>query len=492
MAESDPPRFAGYIDGKFVIGEGPDLRVENPSDGSIIAAFPGVSESQVEAAILAARRSFDARVWSGRTVKERADWLRRLIEAMEARTDAITDVLVAETGCPRHSGSMTAQLATPLRMGRECIELFETLPETEEHALPTHERRNRFGQSIRSFRRYSPLGVVAGITAYNFPLHTGVWKVVPALIAGNSVVLRPNPLTPLSALAFADAAQAVGLPPGVLNVVLEPGVTGAQLLTNHVAVDMVTFTGSSAVGAQVATQAAASFKRVHLELGGKSAQVFLPDAADRVVNAAVGVCMGHAGQGCTHGTRLFVPEAQKAELVEHTAAALRALKVGHSSDPATQVGPVISAGQVARCEHFVGLAVEHGGRVAAGGRRPSSLRNGYFFEPTLLDVPDNRNPAAQEEIFGPVVVMIGYRDLEHAVEMANDSKYGLSGYVHGRDAGQALDVAMRIDSGAVHVNGGLSSSYVPFGGIKASGIGYERGVEGLRSCQRLTAHSVTR
>ncbi len=485
-------RFAGYIDGAFVAGEGSPLSVENPSDGSEIANFPGLSETQVEQAILAARRSFDDGTWSGRPVSERADLLRRLIAAMEARSDAIRDVLVAETGCPLHSGSMMAQLATPLSMARECIELFETLPETEEHALPPRERSNRLGQSVRSFRRYSPLGVVAGIAAYNFPLHTGVWKIIPALIAGNSVILRPNPLTPLSALAFAEAAQQVEFPPGVLNVVLEGGVAGAQLLTSHAAVDMVTFTGSSVVGAQVSTQAAPSFKRVHLELGGKSAQIFLPDATERVTGAALGVFMGHAGQGCTHGTRLFVPEAQKAALVERTAAAVRALRVGTSTDPATQVGPVISAGQVARCERFVDLAVKHGGRIAAGGRRSPHLQNGYFFEPTLLDVPDNRNPAAQEEIFGPVVVMIGYRDIEHAIEMANDSKYGLSGYVHGQDADQALAVAMRVQSGAVHVNGGLSSSYVPFGGIKASGIGFERGIDGLRFCQRMTVHSVAR
>jgi aldehyde dehydrogenase (NAD+) len=483
---------AGYVDGKFVRGEGETLNVVNPSDGSPVASFPGVSEAQVEAAILAARRSFDSRVWSGAPVKERVALLRRFIEAMAARADDIKSVLVSETGCPPHSGSMMAQLAIPLSMARECIDLFETLPEIEEHELPPQERVNRLGQSVRSLRRYSPLGVVVGIAAYNFPLHTGVWKIIPALVAGNSVILRPNPLTPLSALAFADAAESVGFPAGVLNVVLEPGIGGARRLTMHPAVDMVTFTGSSAVGAQVAAQAAASFKRVHLELGGKSAQIFLPDATDRVVAAALSVCTGHAGQGCTHGTRLFVPEAQKAALVEQTARALRALKVGYASDPTTQVGPVISAGQVARCQHFVSLAVEHGGRVAAGGQRPPHLQRGHFFEPTLLDLPDNRNPAAQEEIFGPVVAMIGYRDVDHAIQMANDSRYGLSGYVYGKDPEEALSVAMRVNSGAVHVNGALSSTYVPFGGIKASGIGHERGVDGLRLCQRLTVHSVTR
>lgn len=482
---------AGYIDGRFVTGEGDELLVENPSDGGELARLPGLSADQFAQAVSAARRAFDRGDWSRRPMHERQDILHRLFDALEAQAPAVLDVLVAETGCPAHSGSMQAQFATPLRMAREIIDLMAGLPEAEESSLPPAEARNRLGQAVRSLREYAPLGVVTGISAYNFPLHTGVWKIVPALIAGDSVILRPNPLTPLSSMAFAEAAEAVGLPPGVLNVVLEPGVAGAQLLTSDPRVDMVTFTGSSAVGAQVATQAAGTFKRVHLELGGKSAQIFLPDAAEKAAAAAVSVCTSHAGQGCVLGTRLFVPQARKAEIVDRAAVAVSALRQGHSTDPATQVGPVISAGQVARCERFVRLAVERGGRVAAGGRRPAHLDRGFFFEPTVLDLPDNSNPAAQEEIFGPVVSIIGYRDLDHAVEMANDSKYGLSGYVFGENADEALALARRVDSGAVHVNGALSSTFVPFGGVKASGLGHERGVEGMRMFQRLRIFSVT-
>jgi aldehyde dehydrogenase (NAD+) len=377
-------------------------------------------------------------------------------------------------------------------MGREIIDLMASLPGTVENALPQNETHNHLGQNVTSLCRYTPLGVVAGISAYNFPLHTGVWKAIPALIAGNSVILRPNPLTPLSSLAFAQAAEAVGLPAGVLNLVLESGVEGAQRLTAHPDVDMITFTGSSAVGAQVATQAAATFKRVQLELGGKSAQIFLPDAAERAVNAAVTISTSHAGQGCVLGTRIFVPQARKIEIVEKAAAAVAALRQGYSDDPETQVGPVISAKQVERCEHFVRLAVEHGGRIAAGGKRPAHLNRGFFFEPTVLDLPDNGNPAAREEIFGPVASIIGYRDIDHAIEMANDSKYGLSGYVFGNNPDDAFAVAQRVQSGAVHVNGALSSTYAPFGGIKASGVGHERGIIGMRMFQRMTVHSITR
>lgn len=483
--------MAGYINGAFVAGDGEALIVENPSDGGEVARLPGLSLTQFENAIVAARLAFDNGSWSRRPIAERAAVLHRFVDAMEARSEDIAKVLVAETGCPQHSTSILAQFATPMRMAHEIIDLMAGLPESEEHALPSAETRNHSGQTVRSLRRYAPLGVVVGISAYNFPLHTGVWKMMPALIAGNSMILRPNPLTPLSSLAFAEAAEALGLPPGVLNVVLEAGVQGARLLTSHPFVDMVTFTGSSSVGAQVAIQAAASFKRVQLELGGKSAQIFLPDAAERAVAAAVTVSTSHAGQGCVLGTRIFVPDDRKAEIVEKAAAAVSALRQGRSTDPETQVGPVISANQVARCEHFVKLAVENGGRVATGGNRPAHLEGGFFFEPTVLDLPDNANPAAQEEIFGPVASIIGYRDIDHAIEMANDSQYGLSGYVFGDDPEKALAVAQRVHSGAVHVNGALSSSFVPFGGIKASGLGHERGVEGMRLFQRMTVYSVT-
>lgn len=485
-------RMAGYINGEFVTGQGADLRVDNPSDGRELACFPGLSVEQIGTAITAARHAFNKGDWSQRPLQERAKVLHQFIDAMADRAAAIKEALVAETGCPAHSAAMQAQFATPIRMAREIIDLMASLPEMEENTLPPAETQNRLGQPVRSLRSYAPLGVVVGISAYNFPLHTGVWKAIPALIAGNSVILRPNPLTPLSSMAaFAQAAQAVGLPPGVLNVVLEAGVEGARLLTSHPAVDMITFTGSTPVGAQVATQAAATFKRVHLELGGKSAQIFLPDAIEKAAAAAVTICTAHAGQGCVLGTRLFVPQAHKAEIVAQAAAAVAALKLGYSTDPATQVGPVISANQVKRCEHFVQLAVQHGGKVATGGKRPAHLEGGFFFEPTVLDLPDNSNPAAQEEIFGPVVGIIGYRDIDHAVEMANDSPYGLSGYVYGTNVDEALAVAQRVDSGAVHVNGALSSTFVPFGGIKASGLGHERGVEGMRMFQRLKIFSVT-
>lgn len=477
---------AGYIRGKFVQGDGPTLRVENPSDATELASFPGLSDLDIKAAIAAASQAFRSGVWSERPARERALSLTRFADALARRESQLAELIVSEAGCPGHSGVMQAQLQRPLKQAREIVELFLSLPELEDNPLPLAERITPLGQTVQSLRRYTPIGVVAAIAAYNFPFFTALWKVMPALVAGNTVILRPSPLTPLSAMVFAEAAQDAELPPGVLNVVLEAGVEGARLLTTHPDVDMIAFTGSSAVGIEVLAQAAPTMKRTQLELGGKSAQIFLPDALERVVPTAIGVCTAHAGQGCALGTRLYVPEERKAELLEALARAFAGIRIGPANERTTQLGPVISAAQVARCEHFVKLAVEKGARVVTGGKRPEQPDKGHFFEPTVLDVPDNRNPAAQEEIFGPVLCVIGYRDLDHAVELANDSRYGLSGYVHGQNRQQALQIGLRIRSGAVNVNTGVMSTYASSGGQRLSGIGRERGIEGLRLYQQLS------
>lgn len=479
-------QHAGFVDGEMVQGQGETLVVQDPSTEDEIARFPGLSMAQVERAIAAARTAFDGGSWSGKSPAERAEILRRFVAALVSRQEDLADLVASEAGCPRHSTSMTSQIAVPLRQMPEVIDLFLTLPEAEENPLPLAHRITPQGTTVQSFKRYTPIGVVSAIAAYNFPFLTALWKVIPALITGNSVVLRPSPLTPLSALMLGEAANEAGLPPGVLNIVLEPGLEGGRLMTTHEAVDMVAFTGSTGVGVQIMGQAAPTMKRLQLELGGKSAQIFLPDMVALAPRMAGVVCTAHAGQGCALGTRLFVPEDRKREVLEQIASDFARIRVGSAHDPETQLGPVISAAQVKRCEHFVGLAVENGGRVVAGGKRPAHLDNGFFFEATALDVPDNSNPAAQEEIFGPVVTVIGYRDLDHAVAMANDSKYGLSGFVHGQDRALALKVGLAIKSGTVNVNAGIMSSYISAGGQRMSGLGRERGVEGLRIYQQLS------
>ena len=336
------------------------------------------------------------------------------------------------------------------------------------------------------------MGVVAAISAYNVPLFIGLWKIIPALITGNTVILRPSPLTPLATLLIGEAASAAGLPDGVLNIVAEAGNDGAVLLSTDRRIDMVTFTGSSAVGKQVIRQSADTMKRYQLELGGKSAQIYLPDSVELATAAGDRVCLAHSGQGCVLGTRIFVPEDRKAAVLDMMASSLSRIVVGPADDPATTMGPLISRAQVERCEQFVEAAVRAGGRIVFGGRRPPHLTQGFYFEPTVLDVADNDNPAAREEIFGPVVCVIGYRDVDHAVQMANDSPYGLSGHVFGKNMRQAYEVAARLRTGTVNINGGAMSAFASSGGRGLSGVGRERGVEGLRIYQEIKCMSVSR
>lgn len=469
------------IGGTLCAGEGAPVVVRNPSTGEVTTEFAGASLDQTKAAIAAARAAADKGEWAATPQKVRVAKVRALLELFMARTDDLRDLIVTETGMPIKSFALHAQVGAPMAQMDVMLDLCLKLPEIEENPISLEERVNNMGGFVQSIRRYVPVGVVAAISAYNFPLHINLWKIMPALATGNCVILRPSPLTPLSALALAEIAAEAGLPEGVLSILAESGAEGAQLLTTDPAVNMVSFTGSTEVGSIVAGQAAPSMKRLQLELGGKSAQIFLPDRVEAAYSAAIGVCMAHAGQGCVLGTRIFVPQEEKAKVLGAMAASMAYAKIGNSTDPETTMGPVISEAQVLRCERYVKLAVEAGATVVSGGKRAD--RPGYFFEPTILDVPDNKNPSAQDEIFGPVVSVIGYRDVDHAIEMANDSSLGLSGYVFGKDAKAALDVARRLRTGTVNVNAFFASANSSSGGVKMSGIGRERGVEGIRAFQ---------
>jgi acyl-CoA reductase-like NAD-dependent aldehyde dehydrogenase len=330
--------------------------------------------------------------------------------------------------------------------------------------------------------------VVSAITPSNFPLTTNLWKVVPALMTGCSVVLRPSPQTPLEAIVLGEAADEAGLPAGVLNVVVEQGAAGAERLSTHPDVDLVSFTGSTAVGRAIAAQAAPGMKRLILELGGKSVQLYLPDAvADgpaKAVGGALAVFFAHAGQGCSLQTRMLVPREQVATVVDAVAAAAAGLTVGDPREASTVVGPVVSGSSRERIERLVTEGVRAGGRVACGGRRPGHLERGYFYEPTLVEVDDNRNPLAQHEIFGPVVTVQGYRDLDEAIAITNDSEYDLSAGVYAKDLTLATQLAARIRTGTVQINTGAANAFTPMGGHKQSGIGRERGVPGIRAFQQ--------
>jgi acyl-CoA reductase-like NAD-dependent aldehyde dehydrogenase len=326
-----------------------------------------------------------------------------------------------------------------------------------------------------------PVGVVSAITPYNYPFFLDVVKVAPALMTGNTCVLKPAPYTPFEAMVLAEAAHEAGLPPGVLNVITGDNAA-ARLLTTDARVDMVTFTGSDSVGAAIAAQCAPGLKRVLLELGGKSALIVRQDAdIDLAVTTALRGFTSHAGQGCAMNTRCLVHNAVRPEFARRLAEQARAVKLGDTLDPATQMGPLIRAVARDRTERFVALGLDAGARLIAGGHRPSHLKRGFFHEPTLFDDVDNASAIAQEEIFGPVGVIIGFDSDDEALRIANDSKFGLRGGIVSADVGRAYEMALQLRSGGVTLNGGAGTqlSNGPFGGIKRSGYGRELGLEGL-------------
>ncbi len=475
------PWRCSSIAGKWVEGD-EVFPVENPADESRVAELSAAPLAEVERAVVEARRSFDDGVWADLPVLERARVMREFVDCLETSRAALVTTMVAEAGQPRMFAEY-GQFHAGLALARNTIDLYLSMPHEETNPVPVDELVR--GGTTLSIRRHEPVGVVVAVTPYNAAFLMAIQKIVPALMAGNSVVLRPSPLTPLSSLVFGAAAEAAGLPPGVLSVVVEGGAAGAELLTTHPAVDMVSFTGSTDVGRRILAQAAPTVKRVALELGGKSAQIHLPDAVGRAAAAAVAVVAATAGQACVAATRMLVPHDRKAEVIEAVTRAYAGIVVGAPDDPAATMGPVISAAQRERCERFVALAVDAGGSVVFGGGRPAGLPKGYYVEPTVLDLPDNDNPAAREEIFGPVIGVIGYRDIDDAVRIANDSDYGLSGQVYSDDVAAAVSVARRLRTGAVNVNTGMFSAYAPSGGYKQSGLGRERGPDGIRAFQEV-------
>jgi acyl-CoA reductase-like NAD-dependent aldehyde dehydrogenase len=438
--------------------------------------------AEIRRAIAEARRSFDEGVWSDLAPADRAKVLHAFLDHIEAAHEPLVNTLVAEAGQPTRFADMS-QFVMGMGLARGTIDLYLALPHEELNPVPVDDLVR--GRVALSVRRHEPVGVVSAITPYNAALIMAFQKLIPALMAGNSVILRPSPLTPISSLILGSAADAAGLPHGVLSVVVEAGREGAEIMTTDQAVDMVSFTGSTAVGKQILVQAAPTVKRVALELGGKSAQIYLPDAVQRAVPGAMVVVAMTAGQACVAATRMLVPQERKDEVVEAVSKAYAGIVVGSPTDPGSMMGPVISAAQRERCERYVALAEEHGGKAVVGGGRPAAMERGYYFEPTVLDLPDNSNPAAQDEIFGPVLGILGYRDLDDAVRIANDSAYGLSAQVYGADVAAATSVARRLRTGAVNVNTAVFSAYAPGGGYKQSGLGRERGEDGIRAFQEV-------
>lgn len=464
------------IDGELrAASEGGTFETTNPATEEVLGVAADGTAADMDAAIDAARRAFDAGEWAADPAF-RARCLRQLRDALQAHGDELRELTIAEVGAPRFLTTI-AQLDSPVEDLGWCADLAESYAWTTDlgEASPVGVRSRR--TVVRE-----PAGVVGAITPWNFPHQINLAKVGPALAAGCTAVLKPAPDTPWAAAAVAAIAQAeTDIPAGVLNVVngTDHGL-GAQLAGDP-RVDVVSFTGSTATGRKVMATASEHLTKVFLELGGKSAFVILDDAdiAGAAGMAAFAACT-HAGQGCAITTRLLAPRDRFDEVVEAAAASMAALGANDPQDPGTICGPVISARQRDRIEGYLQLARDEGGTFATGGGRPEGRDKGFWIEPTLITGLDNSSRVAREEIFGPVLVVIPHDGDDDAVAIANDSPYGLSGAIHSADPERAWAAARRIRTGTLSINGGVwYSADVPFGGYKASGIGREMGVAGF-------------
>jgi aldehyde dehydrogenase (NAD+) len=469
-----------YIGGAFVRPANEDTEaILNPATEEVLGFAPVGELGEVDQAIAAAREAFDHGPWRRMGSTARAAHLQRFHDELMARKPAIVSLLIREAGATAMLADF-GQFEFPMKHLRYAIEVCQ-----RDHTVtfpPVISRNLAGGLTVNTtVVERDPVGVVAAITAYNYPFSLAIFKVAAALAMGNTLVLKPSQFTPFSTLAIAEAADAAGLPHGVLNVVTG-GVEVGTMLTTDPRVDMVSFTGSDAVGSAIMAQAAGTMKRVLLELGGKSALVIREDAdLEKAVSAGVFSFTSHAGQGCSLTTRHIVHNDIRKRYVERVAEVVRGLKIGDPSDASVQLGPLIRASQRERVERYVQIGVKGGARIAAGGARPQALERGFFFEPTVLDDVDNGSAVAQDEIFGPVAVVMGFDTDEEAVTLANQSRYGLGGAVYSRNVGQAYEIARQIQTGAVHVNCMPAGSNLnaSMGGVKRSGIGRELGIEGL-------------
>jgi acyl-CoA reductase-like NAD-dependent aldehyde dehydrogenase len=437
-----------------------------------IGRVPKGTAEDVDRAVKAARAAFDG-VWGHTTVHERAEWLDKLAAAMKARVPQVAEAITHEVGT-------AIGFATKVQVEFPISAIGLNAKFAREYTFE-HELGN-------SLIVKEPVGVVGCITPWNYPLHQIVAKVGPALAAGCTVVLKPAEIAPLSALMLADAAHEIGLPAGVFNVVCGPGRVVGEAIVGHPDVDMVSFTGSLAAGRRVASLAGEGIKKVCLELGGKSAFLVLDDAPfDKAIPAGVNNCMQNSGQTCSAWTRMLVPRARQSEAIDLAKAQLAKLTLGDPFDPKTRLGPLASANQRDTVLGYIDTGKKEGAQLVAGGERPSALPKGYYVEPTIFADVDNRMTVAQEEIFGPVLAIIPYDTDDQAVALANDSIYGLAGGVWAASPDRAIDVARRLRTGQVDINGGRFNLLAPFGGYKKSGIGRELGPHALDEFFQLKA-----
>jgi len=454
-----------YIDGAWVPSDGDGaIEVINAGTEQVMGSIPEGTSTDVDKAVAAAKDAFEA--WSTTPVEERQKYLVRLNEALQARSADIASTVAGEVGMPITWSTM---IQAGLPAGN--MQTFATL-------LDSFQFEEEIGNSLVV---KEPVGVVGAITPWNYPLHQIICKVGGALAAGCTIVLKPSEVAPLNAFILAEIVHEVGLPSGVFNLVTGTGPVVGEAIAAHPDVDMVSFTGSTRAGKRVAEVASQTVKRVSLELGGKSANIVLDDADfGTVIPKGLFACYLNSGQTCTAHTRMLVPNSRYDEAVEIASAAAEQTQVGDPTEEGMHLGPLISQAQWDRVQGYIQTGIDEGAVVAAGGLgKPDGKETGYFVKPTVLANVTNDMTVAQEEIFGPVLSIIGYDDDDDAVRIANDSLYGLSGGVWSADQDRAMAVARRMRTGAVDVNGGSFNIAAPFGGYKQSGYGRENGVYGI-------------
>ena len=448
--------------------EGRSFGVINPATGAPLASVAEAGVEDVNRAVVAALAAQET--WGALSPVTRGRHLHRFANLIEEHAEQLALIECRNVGMPiSDARGQLGMIVDVLRYYAGAVDKFfgNTIPVERDGVALT-------------FRE--PIGVVGLITPWNFPLNIANWKIAPALAAGNTVVLKPASLTPLSVLRYAELAVEAGIPAGALNVVPGPGSGVGNALVEHPAVGKIGFTGSTEVGAEIARRAGAGIKRVTLELGGKSACVVFADAdLDKVGRMAPYAVFENCGQDCCARSRLIVEESVRDELVERYAATAAGLRVGMPEDSQTEIGPLISASHRETVERYVQTGLAEGARLVTGGRRPDGeLQDGFFYRPTVLDGVSNDMTVAREEIFGPVVSVITFRDEAEAIRIANDTPYGLSGSLWTRDGARQLRVARALRTGVLGVNTN-SSVFVqtPFGGYKQSGVGKELGMHAL-------------